>query len=100
MLKTLAHGAVGALLVSSAAAQSRSPGSFARCRITAKGFANSKSEEVSVAVGASTASADAAAAAGCICHHLHRPVHTVAHVRASHEHSDDVQFVSSNQELS
>lgn len=47
MFKVLAHGAFAGLLASSAAAQSS-----ARCRITARGFANSKSEKVGVAVGA------------------------------------------------
>ena len=46
MVKNLAHGAVAAILVSSAAAQSS-----AICKVTGKGFANSMSQEVGVAVG-------------------------------------------------
>lgn len=45
-VSTLARGAVAAVLVSAAAAQS-----FARCSISASGFSNSKSAEVGVAVG-------------------------------------------------
>ena len=47
MFKTLAHGAVAAMLVSTAAAKSS-----AGCSITGTGFANSISEEVGVEVGA------------------------------------------------
>ena len=46
MAKTLAHGAVAAIFVSSAAAQSA-----AGCVVTGTGFANSVSEEVAVDVG-------------------------------------------------
>lgn len=57
VFNTLAHTAVAALLASSGAAQPPDPGepkdgSFARCTITGKGVANSKSEQVGVDVGA------------------------------------------------